>query len=156
MKNNLSSQLERLDEIKDTLFMHKRQLIEMKIKEMPYNLTPTKYHILKFVFKQKKCKVAEISQKLLLTSGATTTLLNQLEDDLLLKRARDSQDRRIVWIVLTDQGDQFVASMIEQRNLFWTEMLSVLNMEEREEYFRILNKIEAGILQKDAAEKQDQ
>ncbi|AZB44083.1 MarR family transcriptional regulator [Bacillus sp. FJAT-42376] len=146
MKNNLNKQLERLDEIKDTLFMHKRQLIEMKIKELPYSLTPTKYHILKFVYNQRKCKVADISHKLYLTSGATTTLLNQLEDDLLLKRARDQNDRRIVWIVLTDQGDQFVSAMIEQRNIFWAEMLSVLDEEEREEYFRILNKIEAGIL----------
>ncbi|MTH54446.1 MarR family transcriptional regulator [Bacillus mangrovi] len=149
MKKSKDLQLERLDEIKDTFFTHKQRLIQTKIKEVPYNLTPTKYHILKFIFRKSKCKVADISQKLFLTSGATTTLLNQLEEDALLARERDIADRRIVWIVLTEAGERFVERMIEQRNQFWTNMLSVLEEDEVEEYFRILNKIEAGILERD-------
>jgi DNA-binding MarR family transcriptional regulator len=87
--------------------------------------------------------VADISNKLHLTSGATTSLLNQLEEESLIKRVRDEKDRRVVWVSLTDESKKLVSIITEKRNGFLKDMLSALTVEEQEEYFRLLNKMDA-------------
>ncbi|MEH6865617.1 MarR family winged helix-turn-helix transcriptional regulator, partial [Priestia megaterium] len=72
---------------------------------------------------------------------------NQLEDDALIKRVRDQKDRRIVWISLTEAGETLVNYVIEQRNLFWQDMLFALTPEEQDEYLRMLEKMEKRIRQ---------
>jgi DNA-binding MarR family transcriptional regulator len=147
MDQQLIDKLEKLDQVKTSLFELKRKLLEDKISEQPYNLTITKFLILKFIGVSSKRMVAEISSNLKLTSGATTILLNQLEDDALIKRVRDEKDSRIVWISLTDAGETLVNYVIEQRNLFWQDMLFALTPEEQDEYLRMLEKMEKRIRQ---------
>ncbi|MQR84573.1 MarR family transcriptional regulator [Bacillus megaterium] len=147
MDQQLIDKLEKLDQVKTSLFELKRKLLEDKISEQPYNLTITKFLILKFIGSSSKRMVAEISSNLKLTSGATTILLNQLEDDVLIKRVRDQKDRRIVWIFLTEAGETLVNYVIEQRNLFWQDMLFALTSEEQDEYLRMLEKMEKRIRQ---------
>ncbi|MEJ9301853.1 MarR family transcriptional regulator [Priestia megaterium] len=147
MDQQLIDKLEKLDQVKTSLFELKRKLLEDKISEQPYNLTITKFLILKFIGVSSKRMVAEISSNLKLTSGATTILLNQLEDDVLIKRVRDQKDRRIVWISLTEAGETLVNYVIEQRNLFWQDMLFALTPEEQDEYLRMLEKMEKRIRQ---------
>ncbi|EIT84787.1 MarR family transcriptional regulator [Fictibacillus macauensis ZFHKF-1] len=145
MDRRVHEQIEKLDQIKDTFFYLRRAFIEDQIKDIPYNLTPTKYAVLKTLFQQQDCMVADLSQKMSLTSGATTTLLNQLEGEELIRRVRDEKDRRVVWIRLTEIGTGLISSILEKRNLFWAEMISTLTTEEQDEYIRLLKKIEAGI-----------
>ncbi|MEH6914372.1 MULTISPECIES: MarR family winged helix-turn-helix transcriptional regulator [Priestia] len=147
MDQQLIDKLEKLDQVKTSLFELKRKLLEDKISEQPYNLTITKFLILKFIGVSSKRMVAEISSNLKLTSGATTILLNQLEDDALVQRVRDQKDRRIVWISLTEAGETLVNYVIEQRNLFWQDMLFALTPEEQDEYLRMLEKMEKRIRQ---------
>lgn len=147
MDQQLIDKLEKLDQVKTSLFELKRKLLEDKISEQPYNLTITKFLILKFIGVSSKRMVAEISSNLKLTSGATTILLNQLEDDALVQRLRDQKDRRIVWISLTEAGETLVNYVIEQRNLFWQDMLFALTPEEQDEYLRMLEKMEKRIRQ---------
>lgn len=147
MDQQLMDKLEKLDQVKTSLFELKRTLLEDKINEQPYNLTITKFLILKFIGVSSKRMVAEISSNLKLTSGATTILLNQLEDDALVQRVRDQKDRRIVWISLTEAGETLVNYVIEQRNLFWQDMLFALTPEEQDEYLRMLEKMEKRIRQ---------
>ncbi|MFS8601693.1 MarR family transcriptional regulator [Priestia megaterium] len=147
MDQQLIDKLEKLDQVKTSLFELKRTLLEDKINEQPYNLTITKFLILKFIGVSSKRMVAEISSNLKLTSGATTILLNQLEDDALVQRVRDQKDRRIVWISLTEAGETLVNYVIEQRNLFWQDMLFALTPEEQDEYLRMLEKMEKRIRQ---------
>ncbi|MDR7073998.1 MarR family winged helix-turn-helix transcriptional regulator [Fictibacillus barbaricus] len=145
MDSDLQTQIKLLDHIKDTLFRLNRSFIAKQIKTFSYNLTPTKYSVLKLLFKNEKCMVVDISNAMCMTSGATTTLLNQLEEDGLICRFRDEKDRRVVWIKLSEEGDSLISVIVEKNNQFWEEMLSTLTKEEQNEYIRLLKKIEAGI-----------
>ncbi|SFE47980.1 DNA-binding transcriptional regulator, MarR family [Bacillus sp. OV194] len=145
MDRQLQAQIEQLDHIKDTFFQLRRAFIENQIKEFPYSLTATKYAVLKMLFQKRSCMVVDISNTMGMTSGATTTLLNQLEEEQLISRMRDEKDRRVVWIVLSETGESLISAIVEKRNHFWAEMLSTLSKEEQDEYIRLLKKIEAGI-----------
>ncbi|MDN4524954.1 MarR family winged helix-turn-helix transcriptional regulator [Fictibacillus fluitans] len=148
MDELMQRKINELDKIKDTFFKLRRAFIEDQMKEFSYSLTATKYSVLKMIFENHKCMVVDISNKMGLTSGATTTLLNQLENDNLIQRTRDAKDRRVVWIVLSDDGKNLVETILRKRDHFWMEMLSTLEKEEQEEYIRLLKKIEAGIREK--------
>lgn len=56
---------------------------------------------------------------------------------------RDEKDRRVVWVSLTDESKKLVSIITEKRNGFLKDMLSALTVEEQEEYFRLLNKMDA-------------
>ncbi|RPK14870.1 MarR family winged helix-turn-helix transcriptional regulator [Priestia endophytica] len=141
----IKEQLEHMDRMKDTFFRHKKKLVEELCSKLPYNITPTKYYMLKFIYEKEKCMVVDVSKKLELSSGATTITLNQLEKYNLIERRRDSRDRRIVWLTLSEQGKELVRNALKKRDEFWGKMLAVLTEDETKEYFRILEKIENGI-----------
>ncbi|WNB92168.1 MarR family transcriptional regulator [Bacillus sp. NEB1478] len=145
MDSELQTQIELLDHIKDTIFRSNRLFISKQIKTFPYQLTATKYSVLKYLFNKQKCMVVDISNTMGLTSGAATTLLNQLEDVGLICRYRDEKDRRVVWIKLSEEGDSLISAIVEKNNQFWAKMLSILTKEEQNEYIRLLKKIESGI-----------
>ncbi len=48
-----------------------------------------------------------------------------------------------MWVSLTDESKKLVSMITEKRNGFLKDMLAALTVEEQEEYFRLLNKIDA-------------
>ncbi len=148
MDNNVESKIEHLYQINTSFFQYMRHLVEETLKTQPYHLTPTKFYILNYIASGTKYMVADISNKLHLTSGATTSLLNQLEEESLIQRVRDEKDRRVVWVSLTDESKQLVSMITEKRNVFLKDMLAALTVEEQEEYFRLLNKMDALLCDK--------
>jgi MarR family transcriptional regulator, organic hydroperoxide resistance regulator len=48
-----------------------------------------------------------------------------------------------VWVSLTDESKKLVSMITEKRNGFLKDMLAALSVEEQEEYFRLLNKMDA-------------
>ena len=146
-KEEISHQLESIDHVKEALLKYKNTVIGEKYDLLPYHLTSTKEAILKTIHDKKSCIVSDITKVLGLSPGAITIVLNQLEDDALVQRVRDQKDRRIVWISLTEAGETLVNYVIEQRNLFWQDMLFALTPEEQDEYLRMLEKMEKRIRQ---------
>ncbi|MGC4376852.1 MarR family transcriptional regulator [Fictibacillus sp. Mic-4] len=151
-KDELRKQLERVDQITEMFFRFKNKVIAQKHEESSYKMTPAKYHMLKVVYEKGKCMVVDISRKLELTSGATTINLNRLEEDGLIVRLRDKNDRRIVWIELSEKGKNLIEQVIKNRNTFWTRLLSPLTEEEKEQFVYLTEKI-TNELQKMTEEK---
>jgi DNA-binding MarR family transcriptional regulator len=52
-----------------------------------------------------RCTVAELARCLLVDAGAMTRLLDRLEKKNLCKRIRSTEDRRVVQVELTPQGE---------------------------------------------------
>jgi DNA-binding MarR family transcriptional regulator len=104
-------------------------------------ITPQKFLLLNRLLQLKKCKVNDLSQELNLSSGATTLALNRLEEEGLILRTRDEEDRRIVWVELTGKGRALILRLVEKRQQVWEKMLSALTPEEERELFRIMEKM---------------
>jgi len=71
----------------------------------PHGLTNAQWEPL---FKLKKCQastVAELAREMQTDPGATTRLLDRLEAKGLCKRIRSTEDRRVVNLELTPDGD---------------------------------------------------
>jgi DNA-binding MarR family transcriptional regulator len=72
----------------------------------PHGLTNAQWEPL---FKLKKCQastVAELAREMQIDPGATTRMLDRLEAKGLCKRMRSTEDRRVVNIELTPEGNE--------------------------------------------------
>lgn len=57
--------------------------------------------------------ITDISERFVVTPGAASSMCDKLEEAGLIERVRTKEDRRVVNIVLTEQGDQRILHIFE-------------------------------------------
>ncbi|MFC3886349.1 MarR family winged helix-turn-helix transcriptional regulator [Bacillus songklensis] len=145
LNGELKKQLEIMHEVMEIFIKYNKKLIKESNEESPYKLTPTKYYMLKMIYNAGTCMVMDVARKLDLSSGATTIILKQLEEEDLIIRLRDKDDRRVVWLRLTDAGKAFIEKKLEKRDKFLLNILSKLSAEERSHFLGLLEKMAGEI-----------
>ena len=83
----------------------------------------------------------ELARASLLTSGAMTAVLDRLEEQGLVRRQIDGEDRRARRITITEKGRTIVDRALEQRQAQHRALNAVLSLEEREALSAILRKL---------------
>ena len=81
------------------------------------------------ILREKRCMAVDVARQLSLSSGATTIVLNQLESENLIQRVRSEEDRRIVWLSLTEEGEQLAKALNANRGRMTWELLQALTEE---------------------------
>ena len=75
----------------------------------PHDLTHAQWMPLFKLRQAKHMAVAEMARELQMDAGATTRLLDRLEKKGLCKRVRSTEDRRVVMLELTPEGEAAAA-----------------------------------------------
>lgn len=57
--------------------------------------------------------ITDISERFVITPGAASSMCDKLEEAGLIERVRTKEDRRVVNIVLTEQGSQRILQLFE-------------------------------------------
>lgn len=90
-------------------------------KEMKYDISITEIHVLEAVEKEPIPIMTNVSRRLLVTVGTLTTSIKRLVEKGFVERVIDKEDRRRVYLYLTDQGkevcrlhDEFHKEMIDE------------------------------------------
>lgn len=79
------------------------------------NLTSPQYHMLRFLSSKGPCKVKELAEKMEVKPSAITVMIDRLVHNNFVIRHHDSQDRRVIFINLTDEGRK-VLQTVKQRH----------------------------------------
>ncbi|MBY0586082.1 MarR family transcriptional regulator [bacterium] len=82
-----------------------------------------------------------LADQLSLAVNTVTTLVDNLEKRDFVRRLRDEQDRRLVWVQLTVEGQKAFAALQEERHRLCRALLGSLNEDEQEIYLVITRKI---------------
>lgn len=144
-----NSQLANIDQLLEAFFRYKNKVLDQQQKtETNCKLNPTKSHILGMLLREQRCMAVDVARQLSLSSGATTIVLNQLESEGLIQRVRSEEDRRIVWLSLTEDGEQLANSLNANRGRMTWELLQALTEEEQQQMIGMLKKIELKLLEK--------
>lgn len=69
-------------------------------------LTEGQLNILELLMQSPLMKPSDLLQYLNTTPAAITTILDRMEKNELITRIRDDQDRRIVWIHVSEKGKE--------------------------------------------------
>ena len=85
-------------------------------------------------------KMNELSRLLMVTGGNVTTVVDQLEKEVLAERLDEPADRRAFRIRLTRSGERMFADMAREHEEWVIGLLSGLSRRDQDELLRLLAK----------------
>lgn len=87
-------------------------------------------------------------------TGATTRLIDQLEERGLLTRCREGDDRRVVRLALTAEGARMLATVTPRVVGLWNDVLGAFEHDEVEALLALLARLMRALERPDAPETQ--
>ncbi|QVK19552.1 MarR family transcriptional regulator [Mycoplasmatota bacterium] len=96
-----------INQILVELFNHILLLEERNLKTHELkNLSITEVHIIEAVKKVDSPSMGEVASKLMVTVGTLSTSVNRLVQKGYIKNQRSEKDRRVVYLSLTEKGEE--------------------------------------------------
>lgn len=108
---------------------------------LPHSLTTTQFAVLDALHHLGPLCQGELAEKLLKSGGNLTMVVNNLEKAGLVKRERDTKDRRFVVVRLTPQGERIIAGLFPSVAARVTNEMQALSRMELTEFDRLCRKL---------------
>jgi MarR family 2-MHQ and catechol resistance regulon transcriptional repressor len=91
----------------------------------PYGISPQQYNILRILRGAKtKMKVQIVKERMIERAPNATRLMDKLCDKNLIERERCEDDRRVVFVKITNQGLELLTTIDENKNISFLENLT--------------------------------
>ena len=100
-------------------------------------LTESQFGVLEALHHLGPLCQAELAKKILRSGGNMTMVIDKLEKRELVRRERDTHDRRFTTIHLTGEGAKLIASILPEHVALIVEELSTLSANEQDELGRL-------------------
>jgi MarR family 2-MHQ and catechol resistance regulon transcriptional repressor len=113
--------------------------VACKVQE--YGLTPPQFGIIEALYHLGPMSLGELAEKLLVTGGNITYVMDRLEDQGLVYRERSPQDRRIIQAKLTDRGRALIGDVFPGHGEYVEELIGHLADDEQENLRHLLKKL---------------
>lgn len=97
---------------------------------------------------QAGVKVGDIVKWLHGTKSATSKMLRSLEEKNYIERTTSQEDRRAVYIRLTEKGQKIITESKQLMNQFSTEVIQEFGIAEMDELIRLMNGLYAIMVKK--------
>ncbi|CAM4302715.1 MarR family winged helix-turn-helix transcriptional regulator [Paenibacillus tarimensis] len=108
-------------------------------KQNPSGLSITQVQLLELLDKEGRQKASQLAGALFITTGGFTGIADRLVKAGLVERVKDEQDRRTVYLELTEEGRQELVRVVEQRKELLNKLFGVLPEKDVNELQRMLN-----------------
>jgi MarR family 2-MHQ and catechol resistance regulon transcriptional repressor len=95
-------------------------------------LIPSEFGVLEMLYHKGPVPLSEVGEKLLLTSGSITYVVDKLEKRGLVKRVACPEDRRIIYADLTEEGRELICETFPPHAEVIRDLVSGLSAEEQE------------------------
>ncbi len=125
------------------LWHYTRSVIHRTARE-DFGITSTQYQILRRINDRGRRTVSELSDCMFVSRPSISRAVEELVTAGLAVRECDPQDRRVMYLSLTDKGKELILQIYTKNNLFMHEMFSTLEDPELENVcsaFELLEKI---------------
>jgi Transcriptional regulators len=94
-----------------------------------------------FLYRNSSANMTEVSDYINAPLNTSTGVVTRLEKKLMVERKRDAEDRRVVNIVLTDKGREFIAEEKKVTEYYLKEVYNALTEEEKTAVISIFSKV---------------
>ncbi len=92
-----------------------------------YNLNSSEFGVLELLYNKGDQPIQKIADKILVTSGTITYVINKLENKGFVLRKNCEKDKRVFYASLTEEGQQFISKVFEDHVNFLDDLLSNLD-----------------------------
>jgi DNA-binding MarR family transcriptional regulator len=111
-----------------------------------FGLTPSQYNVLRILRGEgAPLPILEIASRTVTVVPGITGLIDRLEAAGLVKRARCDEDRRVVYVALTDKASKLLAKLDQPVVDLHKRLMGHLSRTEVNELTRLLDKVRAGL-----------
>lgn len=115
-----------------------------------YDLTPSQYNVLRILRGEgKPMPCLEIGDRMIQVVPAMTGLVDRLEKLELVTRERCTEDRRVIYIELTEKAKQLLTKMDAPVNELHKQLIGHLTQTELKELSRLLEKARVSLENED-------
>ncbi|MEG0306572.1 MAG: MarR family transcriptional regulator [Clostridium sp.] len=104
-----------------------------------YDITPAQFEALQIIINHSEVTISELSNKLYQAPSTITDLVDRMESKELVKRIRDSKDRRIVRIKSLEKGNQILEAVLIERCKFLDYALKEVSEEDKNNFTQYLD-----------------
>ena len=108
------------------------------------DLTPSQFGVLEILYHLGPLTLGDISAKALKSGSNMTTVVDNLERDGLVRRERDTQDRRVIYVHLTEAGVSKLEAVLPGHVAALVEEFQVLSASEQELLGELCKKLGRG------------
>ena len=106
-----------------------------------YGFNPTEFAVLDLLYHKGSHPLQQIGEKILITSGSITYVVDKLEKKGFVARQPCEKDRRVIYAVLTESGQEMMNRIFPQHAEVLSQALAGLTADEQESAARLLKKI---------------
>ncbi|PQO26304.1 MarR family winged helix-turn-helix transcriptional regulator [Blastopirellula marina] len=111
-----------------------------------YGLTSSQYNVLRILRGEgKPLPSLEIAERMIQVVPAITGLIDRLEKQELVERRRCHDDRRVVYVGITDKGTKLLEEMQEPVSETHIQLMGHLTQDELKELSRLLEKARTSL-----------
>lgn len=118
-------------------------------KVQDYGLTTPQFGTLEALYHLGPLSLGELAEKLLVTGGNVTYVMDRLEDQGLVYRYRRPDDRRVILARLTPEGRDLVAEVFPGHVSYVEHLSRHLTADEQKQLAVLLKSLGTGIQTKD-------
>ena len=104
--------------------------VRAKLRLSEYGLTLSQFSVTEARYRVGRVSQRAVARKILRSSGNLTLVIDNLERDGLVRRERDTRDRRVYTVHLTDAGRDLIARVLKPHVQGIVEVFAALNAEE--------------------------
>jgi len=110
-----------------------------------YKLNPTEFAVLELLYHKGRQPIQKIGQKILLSSGSMTYVVDKLEKKGLLERVFCTEDKRITYMSITAAGKALIEEIFPSHEEKINDVMSALSESEQETAIELLRKLGLSI-----------
>ena len=114
-----------------------------------YGLNISEFGVLEMLHHKGAQPVQKIAEKILVTSGTITYVIDKLQKKGLVYRKKCQKDKRVCYICLTEKGEILITDIFSKHKNFLNKLFSNLSDEEKKEIIRNLAGLQESVLQKE-------
>ena len=118
--------------------------IEKRLRK--HKLSISEFGVLELLFHKGRQPVQQIAEKILVTSGTITYVIDKLAKKSLVVREKCSEDKRIFYVDLTEEGRELISELFPYHEKHLEELFKNLDSESKkhliESLFRLKDSIE--------------
>ena len=104
--------------------------------------SPTQYNILRILRGEgKPLPILEIASRTITVVPGITGLIDRLEQADLVNRVRSEEDRRVIYVALTDRGNKTLADLDEPLLNLHRKLIGHLSQGDLKDLIRLLEKL---------------
>ena len=93
------------------------------------------------IYRKNKVNMSEVAEYINAPLNTATGVITRLEKKMIVERIRDTEDKRIVMINLTENGEKFIKDEKKQIEYYVKKVYNSLTEEEKSAVISIVNKV---------------